>query len=60
MEDFGCDIIWGLENFYLYAQRFHTSWFLGIPTLYYMIIPGIIIQTLVLWYSRKFRKLKNS
>ena len=60
MEDFGCYVIWGLDKFYDYAHRIHASWFLGVPTLYWMIIPGIILQTLALIYSRQFRKkLKN-
>ncbi len=57
MEDFGCYIIWGLENFYPYASYIHDgNFFLGIPTLYWMIIPGIILQFLALWHSRGFSK----
>lgn len=53
-EDFGCYIIWGLENFYRDAQVFHGDRFLwGIPILYYMIIPGLILQVLGLWFSRR-------
>ena len=61
LEDFGCYVIWGLDKFYSYAPLFHgDEFFLGvIPYLYLMAIPGVILQTITLWYSRKFRKEKT-
>ena len=56
IEDFGCYVIWDISRFHFYAYRIHASWFLGIPTLYYMIIPGIIVQILALWFSREYQK----
>ncbi|MDD1779259.1 MAG: hypothetical protein LUQ65_13920, partial [Candidatus Helarchaeota archaeon] len=62
LEDFGCYVIWGLDKFYAYAPLFHGANFVFgvIPTLYLMIIPGVILQTITLLYSRKFRKVKTS
>ena len=60
MEDFGCYIIWGLDKFAEYAAVIHQDrFFLGIPTLYYMIIPGIILQILSLFLIRRYRIAKG-
>ena len=62
IEDFGCYVIWGLEKFQAYAPLFHHDRFLwGIPNLYYLIIPGIIMQVLAFWLSRrlKMRRIKS-
>lgn len=62
IEDFGCYVIWGLEHFQAYAPLFHQDRFLwGIPTLYYLMIPGIIMQVLAFWLSRqlKMRRIKS-
>ena len=60
LEDFGCYVIWGLDKFYEYAPMIHgPDFFLGVvPYLYLMAIPGLILQTIALWYSRRFRKDK--
>lgn len=58
LEDFGCYIIWGLDQFYVHAPYFHgTNMFLGIPNLYWMLLPlGLTLQILSLWLIRLWRK----
>jgi len=62
VEDFGCYIIWGLENFHTYAAIIHGDAFLwGIPSLYWYIISGLILQVLAFSLSRmlKMRRIKS-
>ena len=58
LEDFGCYIIWGLDQFYVHAPYFHgTNFVLGIPTLYWVLVPfGLVLQLLSLVLIWKFNK----
>ena len=56
LEDFGCYVIWGLDKFQAQAPLFHDTFWWGIPSLYYLIIPGIILQVLAFWLSRRLKR----
>ncbi len=58
LEDFGCYIIWGLDHFHDYALIYHkTNFILGIPTLYWILLPlGLLLQILALVLIWKFKK----
>jgi hypothetical protein len=55
LEDFGCYILWGMEYFNPDFAIWIPHWTWGIPTFYFMAIPGIIIILITLYYSKKYR-----
>jgi len=54
LEDFGCYVIWGVDRFYELAPWFHRGlWIGGLPWIYWIIIPGIILIALSLYLRKK-------